>query len=228
MGAMPEIVPALLVQDSKEFLRRFELVAPHVARVQWDIMDGIFVDNVTFSDPSILDEIDTLGFNPPPKIEADLMVADPANWISRLNHPGVDQLIFHFESASDWKAIFAQTHAAGLAVGLAVEPTTPLAKYEFLLNQVDRFQAMGGKSGFGGQEFNPRVLETVKVVRAKFPKLPISVDIGVNSKTAPAMVAAGAGILVAGSAIYGAEDPVEAIESLRRAKGGKQNAAEGL
>lgn len=212
---MPEIVPALLVHNLKDFLKRFELVAPHVARVQWDIMDGVFVDNTTFADPAVLDEIDALGFNPPPKIEADLMVADPANWISRLNHPGLDLLIFHFESAPKWEPIFSQARAAGLGVGLAVEPGTPLAKYENLLEKVDRFQAMGGKSGFGGQKFDPKVLETMRRVREKFPNLPISIDIGVNLETAPAMVAAGAEILVTGSAIFDAEDTPNAIESLR-------------
>ena len=213
---MAEIVPSLLVNTREEFLQRFDLVASHVDRVQWDIMDGIFVDNTTFSDPSVLDEIDALGYNPPPKIEADLMVSDPQNWIVRLHHPGVDQLIFHVESAEDWEPIFVQARALGFAVGLAAEPETPLEKYEKLLEKVDRFQAMGERSGFGGQKFHPAVLETIKKVRGKFPHLPISVDIGVNAETAPAMLAAGVTILVAGSAIFRAEDTVEAIESLRK------------
>jgi ribulose-phosphate 3-epimerase len=212
---MAEIVPALLVNNREEFLRRFDLVASHVDRVQWDIMDGIFVDNTTFSDPTVLDEIDKLGYNPPPKIEADLMVSDPANWDKRLHHPGVDQLIFHVESAEDWEPIFAQARALGFAVGLAAEPETNLSSYSLLLSKVDRFQAMGGKSGFGGQNFNPAVLETIKEVRGKFPHLPISVDIGVNTETASAMIQAGVTILVAGSAIFKAEDTAEAIESLR-------------
>ena len=212
---MPEIVPALLVDTREEFLQRFDLVASNVDRVQWDIMDGIFVDNTTFSDPLVLDAIDALGYNPPPKIEADLMVSDPANWIERLHHPGVDQLIFHVESAKDWEPIFAQARAIGFSVGLAAEPETPLAGYEKILEKVDRFQAMGGQGGLGGQKFNPAVLETIKKVRGKFPNLPISVDIGVSAETAPGMLAAGVTILVAGSAIFKAEDVPNAIESLR-------------
>uniref|UniRef100_A0A832E0Z9 Ribulose-phosphate 3-epimerase n=1 Tax=candidate division WWE3 bacterium TaxID=2053526 RepID=A0A832E0Z9_UNCKA len=216
---MAEIVPALLVHNREEFLKRFDLVASHVDRVQWDIMDGIFVDNTTFSDPSVLDEIDKLGYNPPPKIEADLMVSDPENWVERLHHPGVDQLIFHFESlglpARSWEPIFTQVRSAGFAIGLAAEPETPLEEYEKLLEEVDRFQAMGGKSGFGGQKFNPAVLKTIKKVRGKLPHLSISIDIGVNIETAPAMLAAGTTILVAGSAIFEAEDIPNAIESLR-------------
>src|SRR3989304_7422960 len=123
---MAEIVPALLVNTREEFLRRFDLVASHVDRVQWDIMDGILVDNTTFSDPTVLDEIDKLGYNPPPKIEADLMVSDPANWIERLHHPGVEQLIFPVESSKDWEPIFAQARAIGFPIGLAAGPQTRL------------------------------------------------------------------------------------------------------
>ncbi|MEX1068443.1 MAG: hypothetical protein WD940_01810 [Patescibacteria group bacterium] len=213
---MAEIVPALLVNTRDDFLKKFDMVASHVDRVQWDIMDGIFVDNTTFSDPTVLDEIDTLGYNPPPKIEADLMVSDPANWIERLHHPGVDQLIFHFESIqTDPKGLFDQARRLGFAVGLAAEPETPLSSYSLLLSKVDRYQAMGGKSGFGGQKFNPAVLETIKKVRADFPQLPISVDIGVNTGTAPAMLEAGVTILVAGSAVFKSSDPAKEIESLR-------------
>ncbi|MDP1710354.1 MAG: hypothetical protein Q8L46_00205, partial [candidate division WWE3 bacterium] len=116
------------------------------------------------------------------------------------------------------KGLIEEARAAGFAVGIAAEPETPLEKFEKLLEKVDRFQAMGGKSGFGGQKFNPAVLETIKKVRGEFPHLHISVDIGVNPETAPAMIAAGADILVAGSAIFGAPDVAEAIESLRRVK----------
>lgn len=212
---MAEVVPAILVNSREEFLKRFDLVASHVDRVQWDIMDGIFVDNTTFADPSVLDGIDALGYNPPPKIEADLMVSDPDNWIERLHHPGVDQLIFHVESAEGWEPIFEQARARGFAIGLAAEPETPPSSYSNLLPLLDRFQAMGGKSGFGGQKFNPAVLETVKRVRENFPELPISIDIGVNVETVPEMIKAGVTILVAGSAIFKAEDIAEAIESLR-------------
>lgn len=219
---MAEIVPALDVTTREEFLQRFDLAAPHVDRFQWDIMDGIFVDNTTFSDPTVLDEIDSLGHNPPPKIGVDLMVSDPSNWIEQLHHPGVDQLIFHFESllhpkgVPNWEPTFERARALGFTVGLAVEPETPLGRYEKLLEKVDLFQAMGGKSGFRGQKFNQKVLETIKKVRIKYPKLPISVDIGVNLETAPAMLVAGTTVLVSDTAIFDANDPVEAIESLRK------------
>ncbi len=194
---MVEIVPAILVHSKDKFVERLKLVAPYVSRVQWDIMDGKFVDNTTFSDPSVLKDLKTTL-----RIEADIMVSNPRSWIELLNHPPVDQLIFHVESAKNWEPIFEEAQALGFAVGIAAEPETPLDSYSNLLPLVDRYQAMGGRSGFGGQEFNHDVLENIKKVRKEFPKLPISVDIGVNTKTASAMIQVGATVLCAGSAIF--------------------------
>ncbi|GMR19396.1 MAG: ribulose-phosphate 3-epimerase [Patescibacteria group bacterium] len=220
---MVEIIPAILVKNQEEFLERLKLAAPHVSRIQWDIMDGEFVDNTTFSDPSVLDDL--VSHLPPqtsvPAIEADLMVSDPRSWVGRLTHPGVDQLIFHFESSDDWAPIFGEAKTAGFTIGLAVEPETPFEDYRGLLGQVDRFQAMGGRSGFGGQKFNPAVLEKVRGVRQEFPRLPISIDIGVNEKTAPEMVRAGANILVAGSAVFKSDNVEKAIKDLKKAAAGR-------
>jgi len=216
---MAEIVPAILVNSKDEFFERLKLVAPYVSRVQWDIMDGEFVDNTTFSDPSVLDD---LAYRFPtetsiPLIEVDLMVSDPERWVNRLNHPGVDQLIFHVESSKDWESIFKEARAFSFAVGIASEPETPVDSFIKLLEKVDLYQAMGGRSGFGGQEFNRDVLENIKKVRKEFPNLPISVDIGVNTETAPAMVKAGATILSAGSAIFKSDNVEKAIARLKKA-----------
>lgn len=213
-----EVIPAILVKTREEFLERIRLVAPYVSHVQWDIMDGKFVKNVTFSDPLVLHSLGEGGSGPIPAIEADLMVSDPQNWVQRLRHPGVDQLIFHVESIpANPKGLFEQARAAGFKVGLAAEPETLLDSYRKILEKVDRFQAMGGRSGFGGQEFNPKVLETIRKVRKNFPHLSISVDIGVNAQTAPQIVAAGANILVAGSYIFESDNVETVIRTLERA-----------
>lgn len=212
---MPEIVPAILVKTEKEFLEHIGLVAPYVSHVQWDIMDGKFVDNVTFSDPSVLDELRTA--NSELSVEADLMVADPQDWLEPLSHPGIDRLIFHVESLPrEVGPILEEARGLGFNLGIAADPETNLGLVMELLPKVDRFQEMGGRSGFGGQPFHPAVLENVRKVRAAFPHINISVDIGVNEQTAPAMVAAGADILVAGSAIFESGDVASAIESLRK------------
>ena len=124
-------------------------------------------------------------------------------------------LVFHVESAKAWKPIFDEARTFGFSVGVAAEPETPLNSYHHLLPLVDRYQAMGGRSGFGGQEFNPNVLKNIKKVRNEFPHLSISVDIGVNTKTAPLMIESGATVLCAGSAIFKSDNVEEAITALK-------------
>lgn len=228
---MVEIIPAILVKSQKEFEERIRLVEPHVSRVQWDIMDGCFVENTTYSDVSVLG---SLGSDPEAdavlrsenkgrtlklKIEADLMVCDPANWIKPFKNTPVGLLIFHIESTSAPEVLIQDAKAAGFKVGLALDPDTPLKQVQEHLGEIDRFQAMGGKSGFGGQEFNPVVLDRIAQVRRLLPGLEISVDIGVNDETAPAMVDAGANVLCAGSFIFNSDNIEGAIRSLKLATG---------
>lgn len=219
---MIEIVPTILVKSSEEFAKRLRLVEPFVKRIQWDIADGVFVENTTFSDVSVLKDLDTKL-----PIEADLMVADPQNWIERLTplrqgsegqvDTRVDRLIFHVESTSEPEVLIQDARLAGFKVGLTLDPDTPLKQVWDYLCEVDLFQAMGVKSGWGGQEFVPEVLDRIGEVRRSFPELPISVDGGVNAETASQAVAAGANILCAGSFIFDSDNIKEAIETLRNA-----------
>ncbi|NIT03611.1 hypothetical protein GTO10_01585 [Candidatus Saccharibacteria bacterium] len=224
---MVEIVPTILVHSKDEFIKRLELVAPYVSRVQWDIMDGHFVPNTTFSDPLVFEEIEEkeLWKGPDPdvsllKIEADLMVQDPERWVELLKHPWVDRLIFHVESKGNhqgWLELIQEAESKSFSVGVTLDPDTPLERVWKFLPKVDLFQAMGVKSGFGGQKFVPSVLGRIREVRDAFPNLPISVDGGVNVETSPGMVAAGATELCAGSAIFESDNVDEAIKALEDA-----------
>jgi ribulose-phosphate 3-epimerase len=224
-----EVVPAILVKSKEEFDKRLRLVEPLVDRIQWDIMDGVFVENITFSDVSALEDLETKL-----AIEADLMVAEPQDWIERFAAlrprfnegsqgskdsigSSVDQLIFHIESTAEPEVLIQDARSAGFKIGLTLDPTTPLKQVWDYLDEIDRFQVMGGRSGFGGQDFDPSVLETIREVRKSFPSLPISVDIGVNAETAPEMISAGANILCAGSFIFNSDNIEEAIKQLKEA-----------
>lgn len=207
---MVVVVPTILVKSQEEFEKRLRLVEPFVDRVQWDIMDGAFVENTTFSDTSILKSL-----NSKLAVEADLMVADPQNWIEQFVGTVVDRLIFHIESTSAPEVLIQDAKAAGFQVGLTLDPDTPLKQVWDYLEEIDLFQAMGVKSGWGGQEFVSGVLDRIGEVRRSYPDLPIAVDGGVNDKTAPEIVAAGANILCAGSFIFDSPDPRKAVECLR-------------
>lgn len=209
---MVKVIPTILVKSQKEFEKRLRLIEPFVERVQWDIMDGVFVDNTTFSDVSVLRELDTKL-----NVEADLMVSDPQNWVERFVGTAVDQLIFHIESTSEPEVLIQDAKAAGFKVGLTLDPDTPLKQVWDYLEKIDLFQAMGVKSGWGGQEFVLSVLDRIGEVRRSLPKLSISVDGGINAETAPQIVAAGANILCAGSFIFKSDNIEKAIETLRNA-----------
>jgi len=175
-------------------------------------MDGVFVDNTTFSDVSILKDLDTKL-----AIEADLMVSDPQNWAERFVGTAVDRLIFHVESTSEPEVLIQDAKTAGFKVGLTLDPDTPLKQVWDYLEKIDLFQAMGVKSGWGGQELIPSVLDRIGEVRRPFPEIPISIDGGVNAETASQIVAAGANILCAGSFIFKSDNIEKAIETLRNA-----------
>ena len=209
---MVEVVPTILVKSREEFEKRLRLVEPFVDRVQWDIADGVFVENTTFSDVSVLKDLDTKL-----PIEADLMVADPQNWIERFLNTRVDRLIFHVESTSEPEVLIQDAKTAGFKVGLTLDPDTPLKQVWDYLPEVDLFQAMGVKSGWGGQEFVPEVLDRIGEVRRSFPELDISVDGGINAETASQVIAAGASTLCAGSFIFDSDNIEEAIKTLRNA-----------
>ena len=209
---MVEVVPTILVKSQEEFEKRLRLVEPYVERVQWDIIDGVFVENTAFSDVFVLKDLDTKL-----AIEADLMVADPQNWIERFLNTCVDRLIFHVESTSEPEVLIQDAKTAGFKVGLTLDPDTPLKQIWDYLEEVDLFQAMGVKSGWGGQEFVPEVLDRIGEVRRSFPELDISVDGGINAETASQVIAAGASTLCAGSFIFDSDNIEEAIKTLRNA-----------
>jgi ribulose-phosphate 3-epimerase len=208
---MVEVIPTILVKSQKEFKERFQLVKLLVERVQWDIMDGVFVENTTFSDEAVLKELDI-----PPRVEADLMVSDPQNWIRRFVESAVDRLVFHVESTAEPEALIEEAKAAGFEVGLTLDPATPLKQVWDCLPKLDLFQVMGVRSGWGGQEFVPEVLDKISKVRRAYPELPISVDGGVNNLTALEMVSAGATRLCAGSYIFNSDNIAEAILTLKK------------
>jgi ribulose-phosphate 3-epimerase len=142
------------------------------------------------------------------------MVSDPQNWIRPFVGSAVARLIFHIESTAEPEVIIEDAKAAGFEVGLTLDPTTPLKQVWDHLSKLDLFQAMGVKSGWGGQEFTSEVLDKIGEVRRAHPDLPISVDGGVNELTAPEMVAAGATRLCAGSFLFNSDSIAEAILTL--------------
>jgi ribulose-phosphate 3-epimerase len=180
--------------------------------LQLDIMDGHFVPNISFGVP-VIRAIET-------KLPLDvhLMVSNPAERIAEFAALKVKNITFHAEAVQETasrRALIQAIHATKATAGIALNPETPLGAIDDVIQEVGLVLIMSVHPGFGGQEFIPLVLEKVKALRRKFPKLMIQIDGGVDTKTAPLAREAGANNLVAGNAIFNAADRRAAIRMLR-------------
>ena len=207
---MVEIIPAILAKDEKEFRRKIESVAHFCETVQIDVMDGRFVDNVTWAEPRRIDLMRL-----PMAFEAHLMVEDPLSTLESWSAAGCVRVLLHAEAVEDAAEAVRQARLYGMEVGLSLNPETPLEHLEEALALVDVVQVMGVHPGHMGQAFQPAALEKVAALRAKYPDLPIEVDGGVAVGIARQLAEAGADRLVSGSAIFHSGAPAKAIEALQ-------------
>jgi ribulose-phosphate 3-epimerase len=209
------IAPSILAAD---FARLADSAAAVEGSADWlhvDVMDYHFVPNLTIGLPVVqsLRKATTLPF------DCHLMIADPARWAVGYAEAGAYNVTFHAEAATDPAAIAKDLRAAGSRAGLAIDRDTPVEGYLDLLPQFDLLLIMTIKAGFGGQAFIPELLDKVRAARrhvdAGHLELRIEVDGGVAEDTIAACAEAGADTFVAGTAVFGAEDPAAAVRRLR-------------
>ena len=153
-------------------------------------------------------------------MDAHLMVVHPERWVKRCAELGVKMMSFHQEAAKEGTAdILADVRANGMKAGLVINPDIPVENLFPYIGQADYFLIMSVFAGFGGQKFIPESLERIKALKAELKRrgndAPIEVDGGVNAENALSLKESGAGILVAGSSVFNAPDPGEAISMLR-------------
>lgn len=208
------VLPSLLLCDFGNLEREIRLLEQAgVKGLHLDVMDGHFVPNLTYGMP-IVEGIRKLTELP---IDVHLMVSEPSKFVSQFVDAGADCLTIHAEIEENPADVLAQIRSLGVGVGLAVNPDTELDGIESLLPLCDLFLAMSVNAGFGGQQFNPVALEKLKLVGASFPDMLLEIDGGVNVTTVADCQAAGASLLVVGSAIFGQSDYGAAIEGLYQA-----------
>jgi ribulose-phosphate 3-epimerase len=219
----PLIAPSLLSAD----FARLGDEAQRVADADWlhfDVMDAHFVPNLTFGLP-VLQAVQAVS---PVPLDCHLMIEDPARWAPGYAEAGARNVTVHAEAcAGDPRAVARDLRAAGALAGLALKPGTPLEEYLDVLPEFDTLLVMTVEPGFGGQRFLaetlPKVRRARELVDTGHLELLVEVDGGINADTIEQAAAAGADVFVAGSAVYGADDPARAIAGLRaRAAGARR------
>jgi ribulose-phosphate 3-epimerase len=180
-----------------------------------DVMDGHFVPNITLG-PLVVDAIRRLARVP---LDVHLMIENADQYIEAFVDAGAARISVHAEALRHLHRTVHLIKSLGAKAGVAINPATPVAAIEEIVDDLDHVLVMTVNPGFGGQTFIPRSESKVRAVRElldrRGSRAPIEVDGGIDMATAPRIVAAGAEILVAGQAIYGAPDPERATRELR-------------
>ena len=180
-----------------------------------DVMDGTFVPNITLGSPVV----EKLRPHSEKVFDVHLMVEHPETQIDAFAKAGADIITFHAEAAKHAHRIVQQIHAHGLKAGLALNPGTSVSEADALLDDLDMVLIMTVNPGFGGQKFIPSTVRKIQQLRDMMSErkldFDIEVDGGINPSTAKEVIAAGANVLVAGSAVFGSDDLAAAITSLR-------------
>ncbi len=209
------IAPSIL---SADFARLAE-AAESVPGADWlhvDVMDAHFVPNLTIGLPVVKSLYRATDL----PLDCHLMIDDPDRWAPGYAEAGAANVTIHVEAATDAARTARAIRAAGALAGLAVKPGTPLEPYLDALREYDTLLVMTVEPGFGGQEFITEVLPKVRLAReharSGHLRLFIEVDGGITSDTIQAAADAGADVFVAGSAVFGADDPGRAVEALRQ------------
>ncbi len=222
--AAPLVMPSILAAD---FTRLGEQVALALDAgadgIHVDIMDGHFVPNLSMGPPvmkSLRRRFPDVFF------DVHLMVAHPEQYVAPFADAGADHLTFHIEATAGRKQhheydLIQQVRAAGCSVGVSFNPPTTAASVQHLVGDVDLFLAMSVHPGFGGQSFLPGVLKKIRKLAPLLPKVGdtrFEIDGGVGPDNAADVIAAGIDTLVAGSAVFGADDPAAAIHAIKHAQ----------
>jgi ribulose-phosphate 3-epimerase len=208
----PSILSADFVNLEAELHRINTADAVHV-----DVMDNHFVPNLTIGLP-VVERIRKVS---PVPLDAHLMIADVDRWAPAYADAGVESVTFHVEAATAPIKLARELRARGAKAGMALRPATPVEPYLDMLSELDLLLVMTVEPGFGGQSFLdvtlPKIRRAAKAIEGSGLEVAIQVDGGITEETIVRAAEAGATVFVAGSAVYGAEDPNEAIARLRQA-----------
>lgn len=212
------ISPSMLSADFGNLERDTKMI--HRSRAEWvhiDVMDGVFVPNISFGFPvmkPIRKATDKV-------LDVHLMIVEPEKYVKKFVEAGADYVTFHIEATTKAEECIAQIRHSGAKAGISIKPATDVEAIKHLLRNVELVLVMSVEPGFGGQKFMPSSLDKVRALdslrKAEGLEFLIEVDGGISSKNASEVFSAGADAVVAGSAVFGAEDPEQEIINMLQA-----------
>ena len=210
-----QVAPSILAADFTRLGEAVDMVnRSRASMLHIDVMDGMFVPNISIGFP-VISSVSRISRKP---LDVHMMVMDPGRYVDAVRDAGGALMNVHYEACTHLDRVVASIHDAGMTAGVTLNPATPVGMLEDIIGEVEMVLLMSVNPGFGGQKFIANTLRKVarlrELIDSTGSKAVIQVDGGVTLDTAPALIKAGADVLVAGSFVFRSMDPVGAIESL--------------
>lgn len=213
---MTMVSPSLLSVDFGNMQRDIEML--NASECDWyhlDVMDGVFVPNISFGFPVM----QAMAKHATKPLDVHLMIVQPEKFIKEVKALGARVMNVHYEACTHLHRVIQAIKAEGMMAGVTLNPPTPVSVLEEIAPELDLVMLMSVNPGFGGQKFIPSMVEKTRKLRELLnrtgSKALIEIDGGVNRETGKLLVEAGADVLVAGSAVFGAPDPVAEVAALK-------------
>lgn len=209
------VSPSLLSADFTNLTKEIDMINhSDAAWLHLDVMDGVFVPNISFGFP-VIKSVASICKK---KLDAHFMTVHPENYVQRTADLGVMMMTVHAEVCPDLHAIISQIHAAGMKAGISLKPATELSVIEDVLCEADMFLMMSVNPGFSGQKYFESSTEKIRTLKGMLTQAGsnalIQVDGGINATTAPLVANAGVDVVVCGDYVFKAQDPYTVIKSL--------------
>ena len=212
---MIQIAPSMLAADFLHLEKDVETVNRFADIFHLDVMDGVFVPNISFGFP-VIEAIASKAQKP---MDVHLMIVEPEKYVDRFAQVGASMISFHLNASNDPEALLKHFRSLGVKAGLVINPDIPVEDLFPYLKDADYVLLMSVFAGFGGQKFIEATYDRIRTLKAEIQRqgldIKIEVDGGVSASNADALAEAGAEIFVAGSAVFKAEDPASVINAMR-------------